>query len=109
MFKKIMDRLYRVFLGEKLFDLGVIMRDQRGRNAFTEVSMSINRSGDDRYVNCKIRQKTGSSTKVNFIRLNDASSLRALREGCDKLDILLSSDLSDEELKALENQFPEQS
>ena len=106
MFKKIKDTLYKAFLGEKLFDFGTVIRDEGKKNSYTEISMSINSSKGERFVNLGIKEKNGGSTNFTWSRIQNIQGIRELRETCEKIEILLQSDLSDDELQALENQFP---
>jgi len=107
MFKKFKDTLYKTFFGDKLFDFGTVVRDERKKNSYTEISMSINSSGGERFVNFGLKQKSGGSTNFSWSRIKDVSEIQKLKKTCEQIEVLLCSDLSDEDLKALEDTFPE--
>ena len=106
MFKKIKESLYRTFLGDKLFDFGTVIRDERKKNSYTEISMSINSSKGERFVNLGLKQKNGGRTNFSWSRIQNVEGIRELKETCERIEILFTSDLSDEDIKALENNYP---
>ena len=106
MFKKIKESLYRTFLGDKLFDFGTVIRDERKKNSYTEISMSINSSKGERFVNLGLKQKNGGRTNFSWSRIQNVEGIRELKETCERIEILFTSDLSDEDIIALENNYP---
>lgn len=69
--------------------------------------MSINRKKKGRFIILGIKERHVRSTNLNWLRLYNFDEIRKLRIACDRIDALLSIDLSDEELKSLNNEFPE--
>ena len=108
MFKKIAESIASAFLGKELFDLGVIAKDEEKKNSYTEISMSLNSAKGKQFINLGIKQKNGGRTNYSWSRIHNVESLRTLRDACDKMEILLASDFSDEEIVALESQFLEE-
>ena len=101
MFNKIKDTLSQALHRNKLYDFGIVVRDERTLNSFTEISMSVHTAKGKRFVSLGIRVKNAGSSIYSRSKIQDIESIRKRKNACERAETLLSDSMTDEDIKAL--------